>query len=35
MDYGMISGFLVFQWMPLPENRVYLRRRGGGFEEEA
>lgn len=33
--YGMTSGFLLFHWMPLPENRVYLRRKWSGFEEEA
>lgn len=34
MDYGITSGFLLFQWMLLPENRVYLRRKGVGLKRK-
>lgn len=28
MEYGMTSRFLLLQWIPLHEDRVYLRERG-------
>lgn len=34
MEYRMTSGILLFQWTPLPENRVYLRRKGVGLERK-
>lgn len=34
MEYRMTSGFLLFQWTPLPENKVYLRRKEVGLERK-
>lgn len=35
VEYRMTSGFLLLQWIPLPEDRVYLRRKRVDLERKA